>query len=69
MNIDRRHRDGETKLVVDDTGDGVLLRPVPLFKPTSVAEVAGILAYHGKVKSIEEMDDAIMREAKRRARP
>lgn len=39
-----------------------------LFKTTSIAQVAGMLAYQGKAKSIEEMDEAIAREAKRRAR-
>jgi AbrB family looped-hinge helix DNA binding protein len=65
---DRRHWASGTKLVVEDTDDGVLLRPVPLFKATSIAQVAGMLAYQGKAKSIEEMDDAVAREAKRRAR-
>lgn len=64
---DRRHWDSGTKLVVEETDDGVLLRPIPLFKATSIAEVAGMLAYQGTAKSIEEMDDAVMREAKRRA--
>lgn len=65
---DRRHWDSGTKLVVEDTDDGVLLKRAPLFKATSVAQVAGMLAYQGKSKSIEEMDDAVAREAKRRAR-
>ena len=65
---DRRHWDSGTKLVVEDTDDGVLLKRAPLFKATSVAQVAGMLAYQGKCKSIEEMDDAVAREAKRRAR-
>lgn len=64
---DRRHWDSGTKLVVEDTGDGVLLKPIPLFERTSIAQVAGMLAYKGKAKSIEEMDAAIVREAKRRA--
>lgn len=65
---DRRHWDSGTKLVVEDTDDGVLLRRAPLFKATSITKVAGMLAYQGKAKSIEDMDDAIAREAKRRAR-
>lgn len=64
---DRRHWESGTKLVVEETDDGVLLRPVPLFKATSIAEVAGMLAYQGKAQSIEDMDDAVMREAERRA--
>lgn len=65
---DRRHWHSGTKLVVEDTDDGVLLKRAPLFKATSIAQVAGMLAYQGKAKSIEEMDDAVVREAKRRAR-
>lgn len=65
---DRRHWDSGTKLVVEDTDDGVLLKPVPLFEATTIAQVAGMLAYRGKAKSIQEMDEAVAREAKRRAR-
>ncbi len=65
---DRRHWDSGTKLVVEDTDDGVLLRRARLFRATSVTQVAGMLAYKGKAKSVEEMDDAVAREAKRRAR-
>lgn len=65
---DRRHWDSGTKLVVEDTDDGVLLKRAPLFTATSITQVAGMLAYQGNAKSIEEMDDAVAREAKRRAR-
>ncbi|WP_341632715.1 AbrB/MazE/SpoVT family DNA-binding domain-containing protein [Sphingomonas agri] len=65
---DRRHWDSGTRLVVEDTDDGVLLKRAPLFEPTSITKVAGMLAYPGKAKSIEEMDAAVAREAKRRAR-
>lgn len=39
----------------------------PLFRATSITQVAAMPAYHGSAKSIEEMDDAVAREAKRRA--
>jgi len=65
---DRRHWDAGTKLVVEETDDGVLLRPEPFFRRTSIAEVSGVLAYKGKAKTIEEMDEAVAREARRRAR-
>lgn len=64
---DRRHWDSGTRLVVEDTADGVLLKRAPLFQATSITKVAGMLAYQGKAKSIEEMDDAVAQEAKRRA--
>ncbi len=44
---------------VIDTGNGILLKPKSTFPQTTVEEVAGCLAYGGKAKSIEEMDEAI----------
>jgi AbrB family looped-hinge helix DNA binding protein len=61
----RRWRAG-TRLVVEDTADGVLLKPAPLFAPTRPEDVAGMLAYTGRPKTLEEMDAAITAEVKRR---
>ena len=55
-----------TQLTVEDTKDGVLLRRTKLFPPTTLEEVAGILKYKGKPKTVEEMDDAITEEVKAR---
>jgi AbrB family looped-hinge helix DNA binding protein len=55
-----------TRLVVEDTPDGVLLRAAPVFAPTRSEEVAGMLAYRGRPKTLEEMDAAITAEVKRR---
>ena len=44
---------------VEDTPDGVLLRPLKPFKPTRLEDVIGCVAYTGPAKMIEEMDDAI----------
>lgn len=63
----RRWKPG-TKLTVEDTPHGVLLKPEPLFPPTRPEDVFGCLKYTGKPKTIEEMDAAVMAEAKRRAR-
>ncbi|HEX4712479.1 AbrB/MazE/SpoVT family DNA-binding domain-containing protein [Phenylobacterium sp.] len=65
---DRRHWSAGTRLTVEDTGDGVLLKPAPLFEPTTVAQVAGSLAYDGPALSLADMDAAVAAEAKRRAR-
>jgi AbrB family looped-hinge helix DNA binding protein len=65
---ERRHWAPGTRLAVEDTPEGVLLRPVPLFAPTNVAEVFGLLAWAGETKTVEEMDAAVATEAKRRAR-
>ncbi|TNC61181.1 AbrB/MazE/SpoVT family DNA-binding domain-containing protein [Rubellimicrobium roseum] len=55
-----------TRLVVEDTPEGVLLRPAPVFPPTRLDEVAGILPASGPARTIEEMDAAVLREATRR---
>ena len=55
-----------TRLIVADTPDGVLLKPAPVFASTRPEDVAGMLAYRGRPKTLEEMDAAISAEAKRR---
>lgn len=66
----RDHRNWRpgTRLVVEETADGVLLRPAPLFPPTTTAEMFGVLKRPGKALSLEEMDAAVAAEARRRAR-
>lgn len=66
----REHRrwGAGTKLLVEDTEEGVLLRRAPLFAPTTVDEVFGTLSWKGKPKSLEEMNEGVMAEARRRAR-
>ncbi|HRH79423.1 MAG TPA: AbrB/MazE/SpoVT family DNA-binding domain-containing protein [Thiobacillaceae bacterium] len=44
---------------VEDTADGVLLRPVKAFKQTSLEEVIGCTGYKGPSKSVEDMEAAI----------
>ena len=48
-----------TTLTVEETADGVLLRPEKPFPPTTFEEVQGILQYKGKPKTLGEMDEAI----------
>jgi AbrB family looped-hinge helix DNA binding protein len=64
----RAHRqwDAGTRLVVEDTADGVLLRPAPSFPPTQPSDVFGCLPRRGKAKTIEEMKAGVLAEAKRR---
>lgn len=54
------------RLVVEETPDGVLLKESPVFAPTRAEEVAGMLAYRGRPKTLEEMGAAITAEVKRR---
>ena len=62
----RRHWEPGTRLVVEDTAEGVLLKAAPVFAPTRPEDVAGMLAYRGRPKTLEEMDAAITAEVKRR---
>jgi AbrB family looped-hinge helix DNA binding protein len=56
-----------TQFIVEDQGDGVILRPVPPFKPTRIEDVAGCLRRPGqKPKTIAQMDAAIAAGVKAR---
>jgi AbrB family looped-hinge helix DNA binding protein len=63
---ERRRWGPGTRLLVEDTPEGVLLKPAPLFPPTRPEDVYGMLKYSGPPKTIEEMDTAITAEVKRR---
>jgi AbrB family looped-hinge helix DNA binding protein len=62
----QRRWEAGTRLVVEDTPDGVLLRPAPLFAVTKPKEVFGSLRRGGGPKSLEEMEAGIAAEARRR---
>lgn len=57
-----------TRLTVEDTAEGVILKSAPLFAATEIDEVFGSLGYDGPALSLEAMDAAVAAEAKRRAR-
>lgn len=63
---ERRHWGPGTRLVVEDTPDGVLLKPAPVFAPTRPEDVAGMLRFAGQPKTLEEMEAGIAAEVKRR---
>lgn len=65
---DRRHWPSGTRLTVEDTADGVLLKPAPLFPSTTIDAVFGKLVHGGPALSLEDMDAAVVAEAGRRAR-
>ena len=62
----QRHWEPGTRLVVEDTPDGVLLKAAPLFAPTRPEDVYGSLPPTGAPKTLEEMEAGIVAEAKRR---
>jgi AbrB family looped-hinge helix DNA binding protein len=62
----RRRWEAGTRLVVEDTPDGVLLKPAPLFPVTKSKDVFGSLRHSGAPKSLEEMEAGAAHEARRR---
>jgi AbrB family looped-hinge helix DNA binding protein len=54
-----------TEFEVEDRGDVVVLRPAKPFPRTTFEEVRGCLNYDGPPLTIEEMDEAVAREARR----
>ncbi len=55
-----------TRLVVEDTPGGVVLRPAQAFAETRPEDVFGCLAGEGPARSVEEMEAGVLAEAKRR---
>lgn len=62
---DRKNWGPGVNLVVEETPEGVLLKREPLFPPTTPEQVFGMLKYTGPAKTIEEMDQGVMDEARR----
>lgn len=54
-----------TRLKAEQTGNGVLFKTERIFPETTIEQVFGSLGYTGPTVSLEEMDEAVMREAKR----
>jgi AbrB family looped-hinge helix DNA binding protein len=55
-----------TEFAVEETSDGILLRPAGRFPQTSLDEVAGCLRSKHKSTTLAQMHDAIGREVNRR---
>jgi AbrB family looped-hinge helix DNA binding protein len=62
----RRNWNPGTRLMVEETADGVLLKPAPLFQPTVPEQVFGCLHYQGTPKTLQEMREGIAEETRRR---
>ncbi len=63
---ERRNWDEGTRLIIEETADGVLLKAAPVFEPSHPDEVFGSLKISGPPKTLEQMDAGVMAEAKRR---
>lgn len=65
--IRKRHQwAAGTRLTVEETPEGVLLKPAPLFPRTTPEQVFGSLHRPGKPKTLDEMQAGIAAEAQRR---
>jgi AbrB family looped-hinge helix DNA binding protein len=62
----RREWEAGTRLVVEETPDGVVLKRAPAFAATRPEEVFGLLPHTGKPVSLEEMAASVLAEARRR---
>ena len=60
------HWEAGMRLVVENTPEGVLLKPVPAFAETRPEDVFGCLESAGAPKSVAEMEAGVLGEAKRR---
>ena len=61
-----RRWDAGTRLDVEETDEGVLLKPLSAFAATRPADVFGCLARTGAPRTLTEMEAGIMAEARRR---
>jgi AbrB family looped-hinge helix DNA binding protein len=52
------------EFLVEDTGDGIKLKPLKPYKETTIGEVLGCLNYKGPRKSLQDMEAAIDRGAR-----
>jgi len=61
----RHHWDPGQDLLAIETADGVLLTPASPFPESSLRDVASCLSYTGKPRTLEDMEDAIKKGARR----
>ena len=54
------------ELSVENTSEGVLLRPVKPFAETALEAAVGSAGYKGPRRSLRDMDRAVLREARKR---
>ena len=57
-----------TELEVEDRGDSVVLREVERLPVTGIEDLVGCAGYDGPARSLEEMDEAIARGVRARAK-
>ena len=60
---DSHHWSAGTEFVIEDTPEGIMLRPAKSFSPTVLRDVIGSAGYKGPAKTLAEMQAAIARGA------
>jgi len=55
-----------TEFSVEEFQDGVLLRPLQPYQPSRLEDVFGCLKYEGRPRTLQEMEEAIDEEVRRR---
>ena len=63
---DEHHWASGTDFTVENSGDGVLLRPIKIGQTTRLEDVIGSLRVEGASRSLDEMDAAIDAELRDR---
>ena len=62
----RREWGAGTRLLVEETVDGVLLKPAPAFAETRPKDVFASLPRPGRPKTLDQMEAGVLAEARRR---
>lgn len=62
---DRRKWTAGTRLSIEDTPDGVLVKAIPARAPATMDEIIGCVNYKGPPKTLEEMEEGIVSEVRR----
>lgn len=62
----RRSWNAGTRLIVEETAEGVLLRPAGHFPETRPDDVFASLPRKGRARTIDEMKAGVLEEARRR---
>lgn len=57
-----------TRFIVEDTPDGILLKPLAPFPATDLKEGLGCAGYRGPAKTVEEMAEGVDEELRRQWR-
>ena len=55
-----------TEFTVERVAEGVLLRPLRPVPPTRLDDIVGSVGYHGRPRSLEQMEQAIRKGVKER---